>query len=87
MTDAEQAHALKLLQEARDAHQWGGPAAAVPIDPLCLWREEGKAPCRQKIQNAIVLLWKDGEGCHVLALCEHHTACLQQAVALWRQKN
>jgi len=85
-TEKEIIRGISLLRMTSEEKEWVGPAAVFPIDEVCKWIE-GRKICGKPIQNALVLLCKNIEQLHVVALCEHHTACMEAAVEAWRSQN
>ena len=84
-TDSEIEHGVELLREASADTDWAGGVALIPIDEVCKVKTGGGARCGAPVRNALVLPFRDLEGCHVIALCDHHTICLQAAVERWRE--
>jgi hypothetical protein len=81
-TEIEIYHAIELLREAEN---WTGKLAAVPIDPVCLW-DDGSGPCGELLSNICILLQEKGNAHSVdaVAFCEHHTKCMQEGLRRWR---
>jgi len=77
---------MSLLRDARENDDWGGPVAVIPVDDVCRW-DHGHGPCNKPLRNVVLLMHRDKKGAHAIALCEHHTACMQASVRMWREQN
>jgi len=79
-------HGVSLLREASNEAKWEGRVTAIPIDEVCKW-DDGAGPCNKPVRNVVVLPYEDLKGCHGIAVCDHHTQCLEQSITRWRELN